>query len=83
MSWKGRKDLIKLSVHGVLNSSPASSPSAASQIHDLVRDPLSLGWLDANIFNNLSSLLAVGTFIYSSSFGDEINTKVFSEMQAV
>lgn len=34
-------------------------------------------------FNNLSSVLAVGMFIYSSSFGNEVNTKVFSEMQAV
>lgn len=75
---KGGKELIKLSMHRVLNSSQASSPSAASQIHDLVRNPLSLGWLDANIFNNLSSVLAVGMFIYSSSFGNEVNTKVFS-----
>lgn len=82
MSSKGGKELIKLSVHRVLNSSWASSTSAASQIHDLVCNPLSLGWLDANIFNNLSSVLAVGMFIHSS-FGVEINTKVFSEMQAV
>lgn len=50
MNSMGVKELIKLSVHRVLNSSRASFPSTASQIHDLVLNPLSLGWLDANIF---------------------------------